>query len=152
MNGVYFLRSDDRNAYLRQKYLKLRRDIAAVQQALRGKVEEHQAHLNGLAKSNEELIQCIRNLSLLAWRWRYSVNIKSLAEPYFPQSLLYRRWHWPRNERHWDVRLSVSLAAPAGIGRGIVRHASLVSPMRAIRPMSLSVYLLSSKPRCNLRA
>ena len=66
------------------------RDIAAVQQALRGEVEERQAHLTGLANSNEERIQRIRNLSLLAWRRRYGVKIMLLTEPVFPQSLLYR--------------------------------------------------------------
>ena len=62
MDRVYSLRNNENDLYLRQENNKLKRDIAAVQQALRREMAEHQAHLTESVKSNEELNQRIHNL------------------------------------------------------------------------------------------
>lgn len=62
MDRVYSLRNDESDLYLRQENKHLKRDLAALQQALRREMEQHQAHLNDAARSNEELMQRIRNL------------------------------------------------------------------------------------------
>lgn len=57
MDRVYSLRNDESDLYLRQENAKLKRDIAALQQALRREMEEHQAYLVASTKSNDELVQ-----------------------------------------------------------------------------------------------
>lgn len=62
MDRVYSLRNNENDLYLRQENNQLKRDIAAVQQALRREMAEHQAHLTESVKSNEELNQRIQSL------------------------------------------------------------------------------------------
>lgn len=62
MDRVYSLRNDESDLYLRQENKHLKRDLAALQQALRHEMEQHRALLTDSAKSNEELMQRVRNL------------------------------------------------------------------------------------------
>lgn len=62
MDRVYALRNDESDSYLKQENAQLKRDLAAVQQALRLEVEQHQAHLTDSVKSNEELAQRVQSL------------------------------------------------------------------------------------------
>lgn len=61
MDRVYSLRNNENDLYLRQENKKLKRDLAAVQQALRREMAEHQAHLTDSLKSNEELYQRVQS-------------------------------------------------------------------------------------------
>lgn len=62
MDRVYSLRNDESDLYLKQENKNLKRELAALQQALRHETEEHQAHLTNSVKSNEELVQRIQSL------------------------------------------------------------------------------------------
>ena len=62
MDRVYSLRNDESDLYLRQENTKLKRDFAALQQALRHELEKHRTYIVASTKSNEELVQRIGNL------------------------------------------------------------------------------------------
>ncbi len=59
---VYALSNDKSDAYLKQENVQLKRNLEAVQQALRLEVEQRQAHLTDSAKSHEELVQHVQSL------------------------------------------------------------------------------------------
>ena len=59
---VYSLRNDESDLYLRQENAQLKKDLATLQKALCDEMEERQARLPGLVKSNEELVQHIEGL------------------------------------------------------------------------------------------
>ena len=62
MDRVCSLRNDESDLYLRQENAKLKRDIGALQQALRREKEEHQADRAEAARSHDTLVQHIENL------------------------------------------------------------------------------------------
>ena len=62
MDRLYSLRNNESDLYLKQENKQLKKDLAALQQALHREKEQHQAHLTDSARSNEELMQRIRNL------------------------------------------------------------------------------------------
>ena len=57
MDRVYALRNDESDLYLRHENSKLKRDLAALQQALQQGRDEQQAQLANAVQSNEELAQ-----------------------------------------------------------------------------------------------
>ena len=62
VDRVYALRNDESDSHLKQENVQLKRDLEAVQQALRLEVEQHQAHLTDSVKSRDELIQRVQSL------------------------------------------------------------------------------------------
>lgn len=62
MDRVYALRDDNTDSHLRQENAHLKRDIAAVQHALRREMDAHHAHRTESFKTNEELKQRVRSL------------------------------------------------------------------------------------------
>ena len=80
MDRVYSLRNDESDLYLRQENNKLKREIAALQQALTREREEHQARLAASVKSNEELVQ--RNGSLERFCQMLKSKLNELKEMY----------------------------------------------------------------------
>lgn len=80
MDRVYSLRNDESDLYVRQESNKLKREIAALQQALTREREEHQARLAASLKSNEELVQ--RNGSLERFCQMLKSKLNELREMY----------------------------------------------------------------------
>lgn len=62
MDRVYALRDSETDSHLRQENAQLKRDLAAVQHALRREMDAHHAHRTDSFKSNEELKQRVRSL------------------------------------------------------------------------------------------
>ena len=62
VDRVYALSNTKSDSYLKQENVQLKRDLEAVQQALRLEVEQRQAHLTDSVKSREELIQRVQSL------------------------------------------------------------------------------------------
>lgn len=62
MDRVYALRNDEVDSYVRQENAQLKRDLAALQEALRLEKEKHQAHLTDSIKSTKELTQRVKSL------------------------------------------------------------------------------------------
>lgn len=80
MDRVYSLRNNESDLYLRQEINKLKREIAALQQALTREREEHQARLAASVKSNEELVQ--RNGNLERFCQMLKSKLSELKEMY----------------------------------------------------------------------
>lgn len=80
MDRVYSLRNDEIDLYLRQENNNLKKEIAALQQALTCEREEHQARLAASVKSNEELVQ--RNGSLERFCQMLKSKLNEMKEMY----------------------------------------------------------------------
>ncbi len=62
MDRVYSLRINESDIYLKQENAQLKKELAALQQALSDEADQHQAHLAESVKSNAELVQRIQSL------------------------------------------------------------------------------------------
>ena len=74
ISEVYSLRNNESDLHLRQQNAPLKKDLAALQQALSDEMEERQAHLPGLVKSNEELVQRIEGLERSTQLLKFRIN------------------------------------------------------------------------------
>lgn len=77
---VYALRSNERDAHLKNENAQLKQDVVSLREALRLETEQHQAHLIDFARSGEELNQRIQ----LSERFntQLKVRLKEMKDQY----------------------------------------------------------------------
>ena len=62
MDRVYALRNDEHDSQLREENSRQKRDLAFLHETIRRDKEQHEAHVNDLSKSNEELTRRVEEL------------------------------------------------------------------------------------------
>lgn len=74
MDRVFALRNDESGSYLIQENAQLKRDVTALQTALRSEIGQHQAQLTDSVKPDQELVQRVQSLEQFITQLKTRIN------------------------------------------------------------------------------
>ncbi|KAF6234815.1 hypothetical protein HO173_007035 [Letharia columbiana] len=74
MDRVFALRNDESGSYLIQENAQLKRDVTALQTALRCEIGQHQAQLTDSVKPDQELVQRVQSLEQFITQLKTRIN------------------------------------------------------------------------------